>query len=187
MLPPTEGRADPMSGPQQSDPHPADGAASVGGEFGQPSGQGPPARWIQQPPIDRLGVRPTVAQSLEYCGPLDAASPVLLSAHFPGVSNASPRRSSRAVMPRRLTATRATASTVDICSFMLCSPRTPTARPVPATVDERDSLTAGQARPGEPEVDGQSAAALLGIPIQLHTSQCADQSGLPVIDVSGSG
>lgn len=58
--------------------------------------------------------------------------------------------------------------------------------PVPGNVDERE-LLAGQARPGEAEVQRQATAALLSPPVRLHAGEPADERGLPVVDVPGRG
>ena len=54
---------------------------------------------------------------------------------------------------------------------------------VPGHVDEGEPLAAGQAHPGEAEVDGEAAAAFLGPAIGFHPGQRAHQGGLPVVDV----
>jgi hypothetical protein len=52
-------------------------------------------------------------------------------------------------------------------------------------VDDREPAARGQRRPGEAEVDGQPAAALLLPPVGLHAGQRADQRGLAVVHVAG--
>src|SRR3712207_9145657 len=51
---------------------------------------------------------------------------------------------------------------------------------------DREPAAGGQRRPGEAEVDGQPAAALLLPPVGLHAGERADQRRLAVVDVAGS-
>jgi hypothetical protein len=87
-------------------------------------------------------------------------------------------------MPRRLTATRVTPAAEVTGSFM-------DSRPLEALVtghvDERHALPDGQLRLGEPEVDGEPAAPLLGPPVRLHPRQRPYQRRLPVIDMPRGG
>ena len=52
-------------------------------------------------------------------------------------------------------------------------------------IDEGDLTPGGQDRPGESEIDGEPAAALLLPPVWLHPGQRANQRALAVIDVTG--
>ena len=56
---------------------------------------------------------------------------------------------------------------------------------VPGHVDEGEPLAAGQAHPGEAQVDGEAAAAFLGPAIGFHPGERAHQGRLPVVDVPG--
>ena len=58
---------------------------------------------------------------------------------------------------------------------------------VPRDVDEGDLRARGQRRPGEPQVDGHAATALLGPPVGLHPGERPDERRLAVVDVAGRG
>ena len=55
---------------------------------------------------------------------------------------------------------------------------------VPGHVDEREPPARRQRRPGEAEVDGEPAPALLRPPVGLHAGERAHQRGLAVVDVA---
>jgi hypothetical protein len=54
-------------------------------------------------------------------------------------------------------------------------------------VDEPDLAAGGERGPGEPQVDRQAAALLLGQPVGVDAGETQDQRRLPVVDVPGGG